>query len=64
MHERGRHQLGLEDWREAARLAEACSGFTPDVEEEQVADEVVSCYNCRYRRWNADSVSCVAPFLQ
>jgi hypothetical protein len=34
--------------------------FHPDVEEEQVADEDRSCYNCRYRRWTAASFVCSA----
>jgi hypothetical protein len=54
-------RLGREDWAAAARWAEACAAFVPDVEEEQVADEPVSCYNCRYRRWTADAVTCMAP---
>jgi len=52
--------LGLEDWAAAARLAGKCATFIPDVEEEQIADEPRSCYNCRYRRWQADSVACLA----
>jgi hypothetical protein len=52
--------LGLEDWAAAARLAGECAIFIPDVEEEQIADEPRSCYNCRYRRWQADSVACLA----
>jgi hypothetical protein len=32
--------------------------FHPDVEEELIADEARSCYNCRYRRWTAVSFSC------
>jgi hypothetical protein len=42
-------------------LAEGCPVFVPDVEEEQIADEPISCYNCRYRRWTADAVTCMAP---
>ena len=53
--------LGRDDWAAAARLAEGCPVFVPDVEEEQIADEPVSCYNCRYRRWTADAVTCMAP---
>jgi hypothetical protein len=60
MPEGDRFRLGLEDWAKAVRLAEACSRFVPDVEEEQVADEAVSCYNCRFRRWAVDAVTCMA----
>ncbi len=51
---------GKEDWPGAARMATLCTTFHPDVEEEQVADEAVSCYNCRYRRWTAASFTCSA----
>jgi hypothetical protein len=49
---------GKEDWPGAARAAEGCQSFLPDVEEEQVADAARSCYNCRYRRWTAASFTC------
>ena len=52
--------LGPEEWAPAARLAAVCATFRPDVEEEQIADEPVSCYNCRYRRWAADGIACLA----
>jgi hypothetical protein len=52
---------GLENWVAAARLAADCDSFYPDVEEEQIAEERVSCYNCRYRRWMVDAVSCMVP---
>ncbi|MDA8428541.1 MAG: hypothetical protein M0T70_04735 [Geobacteraceae bacterium] len=50
--------LGIDDWAEAARIAAACGSFHPDEEDEQVADEPCSCYNCRYRRWTAAAISC------
>lgn len=46
-------------WDEAHRLAAACGHFQEDVDDEQVADESVSCYNCRYRRWTANSFLCL-----
>ena len=52
--------LGAEDWAAAARQAADCTTFRPDVEEEQVADEAVSCYNCRLRRWAVDGIACLA----
>ena len=51
---------GQEDWDGAARAASGCGEFCPDVEEEMVADEPVSCYNCRLRRWTAGSFTCTA----
>lgn len=50
---------GKEDWEGAAFVAESCPGFHMDVEEELIADELVSCYNCRYRRWTADAFDCL-----
>lgn len=54
---------GRDSWREAARQAELCPGFAADDEDEQTADDSVSCYNCRYRRWTTDSFVCVKPAL-
>ncbi len=50
--------LGCEEWPAAAGIAGRCSDFSPDTEDEQVADEALSCYNCRYRRWSVSTVSC------
>jgi hypothetical protein len=50
--------LEKNDWAEAARIAAGCETFSPDDEDEQVADEPRSCHNCRYRRWTAASFSC------
>jgi len=50
--------LGRDDWAGAARIAAACETFHPDEEDEQVADEPLSCYNCRYRRWTVTSFNC------
>ena len=54
-------QGGKDDFSNAARMAAGCPTFTPDVEEEWVADASRSCFNCRYRRWTADSFVCRAP---
>jgi len=55
------YRAGRNDWAGAARMAAACDSFREDVEEEIVADELRSCYNCRYRRWSATSFSCCRP---
>ena len=47
-----------DDWAGAARIAATCVAFYPDEEDEQVADEVLSCFNCRYRRWTVTSFTC------
>lgn len=49
---------GNNDCQGAAQAAEACLNFTPDDEDEQVANEQVSCYNCRYRRWGKETFVC------
>lgn len=49
---------GMDGWAEAAAEAMACSRFVLDDEDEQAADELVSCYNCRYRRWMTSSIAC------
>jgi hypothetical protein len=54
---------GLDDWAGAARIASDCGGFRPDVEEELIAEEPRSCYNCRYRRWSTVSFTCMANTL-
>ncbi|MFA7406051.1 MAG: hypothetical protein WC007_18815 [Pelobacteraceae bacterium] len=49
---------GRNDWAAVARIAASCDSFHPDEEDEQVADDLLSCYNCRYRRWTVVSFSC------
>lgn len=49
---------GKEDWAVVARIAENCREFKVDDEDEMVADEPISCYNCRFRRWTSDSFIC------
>lgn len=50
--------VGKNDPVTAAALAIKCTAFHPDDEDEQVADEPLSCYNCRYRRWTVTSFTC------
>jgi len=50
---------GKESWAAAARAALECFRFAEDVEEELIADDERSCYNCRYRRWSAASFTCL-----
>ena len=49
---------GREDLHGAAMAAVKCADFRADVEEELVADDPVSCFNCRYRRWTTASFTC------
>ncbi|GGI81397.1 hypothetical protein [Shewanella gelidii] len=39
--------------------ANACPYFMQDDEDEMVDDELISCLNCVYRRWNSQSFECV-----
>jgi hypothetical protein len=59
-NQRGEQEFtgGKNDWAGAAKIAATCPEFRSDVEEEIVADEPLSCYNCRYRRWSAESFTC------
>jgi hypothetical protein len=43
-------------------IAENCPAFQMDVEDEIVYDNQTTCYNCRYRRWNAEGFSCYKQF--
>jgi Leu/Phe-tRNA-protein transferase len=59
----GGHKIfrhGQESYARAADIARECAAFRPDVEDEWVADEERSCYNCRMRRWTADAFECLA----
>jgi hypothetical protein len=51
---------GQEDWASAAAIAGVCASFRLDDEDELCAEESLSCYNCRYRRWTAESFACLA----
>ncbi|MCP4713723.1 MAG: hypothetical protein GY868_01295 [Deltaproteobacteria bacterium] len=50
---------GLEAWAEAAAAAAGCEIFRLDDEDELVAEQDLSCYNCRYRRWTEDAFVCL-----
>jgi hypothetical protein len=50
---------GRDNYAKAEEAAAKCGCFTFDCEEECLADEEVSCYNCRYRRWTAESFECL-----
>lgn len=48
-----------EDYATATACALACNAFTPDDEDELVADDPRSCFNCLKRRWTANSMTCM-----
>ncbi len=64
INERGEREFSgtKDDWDAAARLAANCRDFKEDVEEEMIADEFRSCFNCRFRRWTETSFVCRAGF--
>ena len=49
---------GKDNWKAAAEAAENCTAFKEDVEEEQAANQLRSCYNCGNRRWTRLSFVC------
>lgn len=49
---------GKNRWELVGKEAEKCSFFKFDVEEEVIEEEVVACYNCRFRRWTEKSFVC------
>lgn len=51
--------LLAEAWERGQDIALDCAAFEQDVEEEWVAQEQVSCYNCRYRRFTATGILCM-----
>lgn len=53
--------LNPDDWRQGHTTAQTCLQFQQDVEEEWVAEEMISCYNCRYRRWEQTGIQCMKP---
>lgn len=43
-------------------MATNCGEFQMDVEDEIIYENLTTCYNCRYRRWNANGFSCFKDF--
>lgn len=46
------------DWAAGASVANSCEHFKEDVEEECIAQEIISCYNCRFRRFVENGIVC------
>ncbi len=51
--------FGLKNYEASRAACDACGYFKADDEDEQVDTVLTSCYNCRYRRWLADSFKCM-----
>ncbi len=52
-------KFGLDDFEKSRQSCQNCASFSPDDEVEWVDDVENSCYNCRYRRWTANSFICM-----
>lgn len=55
-------KFSLSSHVEARTAALECSSFCEDDEDEQVDDNLISCFNCAYRRWLRESFECIALF--
>lgn len=53
-----KNKLPTDDWQRGHEIAINCSEFRQDVEEEWLAEEIISCYNCRYRRFIGSGIQC------
>ena len=54
---------GLNDYSKARSAASECSNFLTD-DEDEIIDDSVSCYNCAYRRYSGNTISCLAHLRQ
>ena len=43
----------------AALAASGCIAFRRDYEEECFYEDEITCYNCRYRRWDREGFQCM-----
>lgn len=51
-------RAGRDNLIAARQQAQQCHFFAEDDEDEQIDDELRSCYNCVYRRWLTNSFHC------
>ncbi len=51
-----------EDLNATVTLAGACRFYKEDVDEELFMEDVLTCYNCRFRRWAHSGFSCYKGF--
>lgn len=52
-----------EDLLAASIIAETCTAYSVDEDDEDYCEGVRTCFNCRYRRWIEDGFSCVKGLL-
>ena len=56
------NERNKEDFNATVVLAGACSLYKDDEEEEIYSEGTLTCYNCRYRRWDRSGFSCFKDF--
>lgn len=49
------------DYEKVIKLAETCSFFKLDTDEEELitSSKINSCYNCLFRRWTQEGFTCM-----
>ncbi|MDM8533634.1 hypothetical protein QUF55_02920 [Clostridiaceae bacterium HSG29] len=52
-------KYGLNNYEMSRIAAKNCINFKADHEYEQVDSELISCYNCIYRRWKSKTIECM-----
>lgn len=54
-------KYGKDAYQKASGMAEACDFFELDKDEDEliVSTQKASCYNCLFRRWSAQSFTCM-----
>ncbi|WP_297997520.1 molybdopterin biosynthesis protein MoeB [uncultured Campylobacter sp.] len=62
-NEKGEFRFGKSSYEKARKTAENCAKFKLDNDEEEMAcGGEISCYDCAFRRWSAESFICVILF--
>ena len=64
IRDKGKFLYGKYDVGRALAEAKNCTIFTEDSEDECVSDILLSCFNCRYRRWTQESFMCMKGVIK
>ena len=63
-NEKGEFKFGKFNYEKARETAENCAKFKLDNDEEEMAcGGEISCYDCAFRRWGAESFACAMLFI-
>jgi len=58
-NEKGEFRFGKFDYEKARETAQNCAKFKLDNDEEETScGGEISCYDCTFRRWSAESFTC------